>query len=59
MREYPRYVAENWIPFDPVELVKRTEAIVCRGDERKYTDFYVVGVYGGISTGYTVGCSLR
>lgn len=59
MREYPRYVAENWIPFDPVELVKKTEAIVCRGDERKYTDFYVVGVYGGISTGYTVGCSLR
>ncbi|MFQ5909117.1 MAG: radical SAM protein [Thermoplasmata archaeon] len=42
-----------------MELARRTEAIVCRGDERKYSDFYVVGVYGGISTGYTVGCSLR
>ena len=27
--------------------------------ERKYTAFYATGVYGGIATGYTVGCSLR
>lgn len=59
MNEYPRYVTEDWEPFDPVELAERTEAIVCRGRDRKYTDFYVVGVYGGISTGYTVGCPLR
>lgn len=59
MNEYPRYVTEDWEPLDPVELAKRTEAIVCRGQHRKYTDFYVVGVYGGISTGYTVGCPLR
>ncbi|MFQ6128244.1 MAG: radical SAM protein [Thermoplasmata archaeon] len=59
MNEYPRYVTENWTPFDPIELARQTEAIICRGKERKYTDFYVVGVYGGISTGYTVGCSLR
>lgn len=26
---------------------------------RKYVDFYCTGVYGGISTGYTVGCCLR
>jgi uncharacterized Fe-S cluster-containing radical SAM superfamily protein len=26
---------------------------------RKYTDFYATGVYGGIATGYTVGCCLR
>ncbi|MEM3552630.1 MAG: radical SAM protein, partial [Candidatus Bathyarchaeia archaeon] len=27
--------------------------------ERKYTDFYSVPVYGGIATGYAVGCCLR
>ncbi|MFQ6107639.1 MAG: radical SAM protein [Thermoplasmata archaeon] len=59
MKPYPRYVTQKWVPYDPVELAKRTESIVCRGDERKYTDFYVVGVYGGISTGYIVGCPLR
>jgi len=42
-----------------VELAYETEKIVCRGDARKYTDFYVVGVYGGIATGYAVGCCLR
>jgi uncharacterized Fe-S cluster-containing radical SAM superfamily protein len=29
------------------------------GDKRKYTDFYVAGVYGGIATGYAAGCCLR
>ncbi len=46
-------------PFDPLELARQTESVVCRGDERKYTDFYATGVYGGIATGYTCGCCLR
>ncbi|MFQ5712127.1 MAG: hypothetical protein ACE5GD_10185 [Candidatus Geothermarchaeales archaeon] len=45
METYPRYVTPNFTPFDPVELAKRTERIVCHGDERKYTDFYATGVY--------------
>jgi uncharacterized Fe-S cluster-containing radical SAM superfamily protein len=32
---------------------------VARRDARKYTAFYCTGVYGGISTAYTVGCCLR
>jgi len=50
-------------PFDPVELARMTERIVCRevsGEcERKYDAIYVAGVYGGIATGYAVGCCLR
>jgi uncharacterized Fe-S cluster-containing radical SAM superfamily protein len=56
---YPRFVTPNFVPFDPVKLARETEKIVCRGDERKYTDFYATGVYGGIATGYTCGCCLR
>jgi len=56
---YPRYVQPGFTPFDPLELAKRTEQIVCQGDRRKYTNFYRVGVYGGIATGYTCGCCLR
>lgn len=63
MEKYPRYITPEFEPFDPVELARRTEEIVtgyrngrC---ERKYTDFYATGVYGGIATGYTVGCCLR
>jgi len=59
MRTYPRCVGPSFEPYDPVELAAETERIVCRGDTRKYTDFYVVRVYGGIATGYTVGCCLR
>jgi len=59
----PRFLVPDARPFDPVELVRETEKIVCRwteeGLERKYTDFYATGVYGGIATGYTVGCCLR
>jgi len=29
------------------------------GQERKYESFYATGVYGGISTGYCVGCCFR
>ncbi len=63
MGEYPRYVTPGFKPFDPVELARRTEEIVTRYRggrcERKYTDFYATGVYGGIATGYTAGCCLR
>jgi len=62
-KRYPRYLTPNSEPFDPVELVKETESIVTRnganGQERKYESFYVTGVYGGISTGYCVGCCFR
>ncbi len=59
MEEYPRLLRKGFTPFDPLELARTTEEIVSRGDARKYTAFYCTGVYGGISTGYTVGCCLR
>ena len=63
MEKYPRFLTPDSKPFDPVELARRTEEIVTRYRngkcERKYTDFYATGVYGGIATGYTVGCCLR
>jgi uncharacterized Fe-S cluster-containing radical SAM superfamily protein len=59
MKDYPRYITPGFPPFDPIQLAKMTDQIVCRGSSRKYTAFYKVGVYGGISTGYTVGCCLR
>lgn len=58
-QDYPRYLRPGFTPFDPVELARRTEEIVCRGEGRKYTRFYCTGVYGGIATGYTCGCCLR
>jgi len=58
-RSYPRYLTPDSEPFDPVALASRTERIVCRGAERKYTKFYATGVYGGIATGYACGCCLR
>lgn len=61
--KYPRFLTQSSEPFDPLELMRATEGIVCRpgpeGLERKYTAFYATGVYGGIATGYAVGCSLR
>ncbi|MGC8933453.1 MAG: radical SAM protein [Candidatus Methanodesulfokora sp.] len=61
--EYQRFLTKGFKPFDPIELAKRTELIVTRegphGQERKYTAFYSVPVYGGIATGYAVGCCLR
>ncbi len=59
MKTYPRLLSKDFKPCDPVELARITEDIVCKGDTRKYTDFYATGVYGGIATGYTVGCCLR
>lgn len=61
--KYPRFVTPGFTPFDPLELAKQTEKIITRngpdGQERKYENFYTVGVYGGIATGYCVGCCLR
>ncbi|MDH7499649.1 MAG: radical SAM protein [candidate division NC10 bacterium] len=59
MKDYPRFLTPELEPFHPLELAKATEEIVCRGDQRKYTEFYPTGVYGGIATGYTCGCCLR
>ena len=56
---YRRFIVPGFTPFDPVELIEQTEKIVCSGNQRKYTNFYATGVYGGIATGYTVGCCLR
>jgi uncharacterized Fe-S cluster-containing radical SAM superfamily protein len=56
---YQRYLEPGFTAFDPLELAKQTERIVCRGDSRKYTKFYCAGVYKGIATGYTCGCCLR
>jgi uncharacterized Fe-S cluster-containing radical SAM superfamily protein len=63
MKEYQRFLAPNFPPFDPLELTKETEKIVTRegheGLERKYVGIYSAPVYGGISTGYAAGCCLR
>lgn len=59
LRPYPRCVTKGFEPFDPLWLARETERLVCRGDARQYTSFYCPGVYGGISTGYTIGCCLR
>lgn len=56
---YPRYLEPGFTAFDPLELAKQTEEIVCRGERRKYTKFYCTRVYGGIATGYVCGCCLR
>lgn len=57
--EYPRFITPGFTPFDPLRVTEMTRKIVCRGDARKYTEFYCTGVYRGISTGYVVGCNLR
>ena len=63
LKEYPRYVTPDFESFDPLELAKETEKTVTRrgpeGLERRYEDFYATGVYGGIATGYCVGCCFR
>ncbi len=56
---YPRYLTSGFEPFDPLELARETERIVCRGHDRKYSSFYSTKVYGGIATGYACGCCLR
>jgi uncharacterized Fe-S cluster-containing radical SAM superfamily protein len=61
MAEYPRCVTPASPPFDPVQLAEATQRLVCRASDaaRKYTEVYVVSVYGGIATAYAVGCPLR
>lgn len=58
VRAYPRMIRRG-DKFDPIEVARRTEEVVCRNGARKYTAFYATGVYGGIATGYAVGCCLR
>jgi len=59
MSSYQAYLEKGFAPFDPLTLTRQTEGLVCQDSKRKYTNFYCVGVYGGISTGYLVGCNLR
>jgi len=57
--EYQGFITKDSVPFDPLELARETEKLCMKGPSRKYTNFYCTGVYGGISTGYLVGCCLR
>ena len=57
--KYPSFLTRESKPFDPLKIACQTEEIACKGNSRKYTKFYCTGVYGGISTGYTIGCCLR
>lgn len=57
--EYQGFITKDSVPFDPLLLAKDTEKLSLKGSSRKYTNFYCTGVYGGISTGYLVGCCLR
>ncbi len=61
--EYQRFLTPNFKPYDPLALAQRTEKIITQegsgGLLRKYVNFYSAPVYGGISTGYAVGCCLR
>ena len=64
LSNYPRFWnPKRNRPFNPVELAYWTRRIVCKfvnGVEcRKYTHFYVAGVYRGIVTACGVGCCLR
>ena len=63
MRTYQRILTRGFTPFDPLALAEETEQKVTRegpeGLERKYTGIYSAPVYGGIATGYAVGCCLR
>jgi uncharacterized Fe-S cluster-containing radical SAM superfamily protein len=61
MADYIRCVTPASAPFDPLQLAEITQRLVCRASDaaRKYTEVYVVGVYGGIATAYAVGCPLR
>jgi len=52
--DYPSFLTRESKPFDPIRLAHQTEEIISKGRSRKYTKFYCAGVYGGISTGYTI-----
>jgi uncharacterized Fe-S cluster-containing radical SAM superfamily protein len=57
--DYQGFITKDSVPFDPLELARETEKLCIKDSSRKYTNFYCTGVYGGISTGYLVGCCLR
>jgi len=57
--KYPRMLVRRSKPFNPLWVARETEKIVCDNESRKYTAFYATGVYGGIATGYAVGCCFR
>jgi uncharacterized Fe-S cluster-containing radical SAM superfamily protein len=63
MKTYQRFLTPDFQPFDPINLARETEIIATRegseGLERKYAGIYSAPVYGGIATGYAVGCCLR
>ncbi len=59
LKDYPGFLTPDFEPFDALKLAQKTQDIVARDQKRKYTDFYTVGVYGGIATGYTCGCCLK
>ena len=59
LKGYTRYLEPGFTPFDPIELAKLTEKIVCKGNRRKYTKISCPRMYGGIATGYACGCCLR
>ncbi len=56
---YPSVLTPDSKAFNPLDIAYQTEEIIYKEKARKYTHFYCTGVYGGISTGYTVGCCLR
>jgi len=45
--------------FDPVDMARATEKIVCAEERRSYHRFRSARFYGGISTADCVGCCLR
>ncbi|NUP90688.1 MAG: radical SAM protein [Candidatus Sumerlaeia bacterium] len=46
--------------FDPLEVARATERVVCRGNQRKYSRFgFTRDYHYGVATGYVVGCNLR
>lgn len=53
-------VSEPSLPFDPIERSKAVEAIVMKGQSRRYYRFRHANFYGpsGIVTGDMVGCNL-
>lgn len=63
LEQYPRFKKAVWKPFDIRWVTECTKRLVCKSaggvELRKYTDFYVAGVYRGIATACVVGCNLR
>ncbi|MFH1030463.1 MAG: radical SAM protein [bacterium] len=45
--------------FDPIDLSKRTEELVIKGNQRRYNGFRLEHFYGQIATARGVGCNLR